>query len=73
MDIIPNVEQQIIIQSSTNYISYPLFQEISLLQAADEITEVEACQLREMVTRGDNQVQEALRQHSLYGELLHSR
>ena len=44
-----------------------LFDEISLLQVAGEITEVEAVELRNMVMQGDSRVHEALRQHSLYG------
>lgn len=66
INVVPCVESQTIFQASINSVSYPLFQEISLLQAADEITEVEACQLREMVIREDTRVQEALRQHALY-------
>ena len=42
-----------------------LFDEISLLQIAGEITEVEAVELRNMVMQGDSRVHEALRQHSL--------
>ena len=42
-----------------------LFDEISLLQVAGEITEVEAVELRNLVMQGDSRVHEALRQHSL--------
>lgn len=42
-----------------------LFDELSLLQVAGEITEVEAVELRNMVLQGDRRVVEALRQHSL--------
>ena len=43
-----------------------LFDELSLLQVAGEITEVEAAELRNMVLQGDRRVSEALRQHALF-------
>lgn len=77
----PIQNQQIMLQNQENMntqqttISYQyasfqtalqlLFNEINLLQAAGEITEVEAADLKELATQGDNRVKEAIRLHTL--------